>query len=74
MVAAGSPSPWEEIKPALSKIFDDYFLKILITRIFSLGTDYAHVFPICDTQEIQVFQQGDGMGHLQRKEFCRRSG
>jgi len=41
------------------------FSGLLRTWVFSLGTDYAHVLPISDAQEIQVFQQGDGMGHLQ---------
>lgn len=33
---------------------------------YSLGTDNTHILAIRNAQEIEVFQQGDGMWHLQR--------
>lgn len=31
---------------------------------YSLGTHNTHILAICNAQEIQVFQQSDGMWHL----------
>lgn len=33
---------------------------------YSLGTDNTHILAIRDAKEIKVFQQSDGMWHLQR--------
>lgn len=39
---------------------------IIYTVSYSLGTDNTHILAIRNAQEIEMFQQGDGMWHLQR--------